>query len=409
MKTVGIIAEYNPLHNGHKLHIEKSKEISKADYVIAVMSGNYVQRGEPAIIDKWNRTEMALKNGVDMVLELPVIFSSGSAEFFATGAVKTLEDTGLVNSICFGSEYGKINELKKIAHFFEEENTEFQFLLKQYLKEGLSYPSARMKACKQLTKFDYNILNSPNNILAVEYLKALIRLKSKIEPTTISREGAGYHCMTTQTQFASATAIRNALMQKDWDNIQKIVPDSSYCILKDCFSSGLAPVSLDFYYNILHYRLLTMSSNEIKEIFEVSEGLENRILHSVEQSNSLDDLVSCIKTKRYTHTKIKRILLHILLNIQSKDILSYHKKQHSPYIRVLGFRRSKVELLKKLTKTAMVPVITNLKNVEKQLDRDAMNLLELEMKATDLYFMNSPNKYYHRRSQDYKIPMVMIP
>lgn len=409
MKTVGIVAEYNPLHNGHQYHIQKSRELSQGDFVIAVMSGNYVQRGEPAILDKWHRTRMALQSGVDMVIELPVLFSCASAEFFASAAIKLLQDTGLVNYICFGSEIGDVQALKQAADFFANEPEEFQLMLKQFLDEGLSYPTARMKAFESLSGFPSTILSNPNNILGIEYLKALSRLASPMLPITVERQGAGYHSSNTNTSFASATALRKVLFRQQWEEVATHVPPSCLDILQQAFSKGQAPISMDDYVPCLQYHMRMTPLNHLGEIFEVSEGLEHRILRLASCGSSIEEMISAIKTKRYTYTKVQRILLHILLDISSQQVMSLHQQSHLPYIRVLGFRRSKEILLKQLIKSAKVPVITNLKNAEEKLSTEGISLLQLEEKATDIYFMVSPNPCFRKLGQERTTPMVMIP
>ncbi len=409
MKTVGIVAEYNPLHNGHQYHIHMSKELSRADFVIAVMSGNFVQRGEPAILDKWHRTKMALLSGVDMVIELPVLFSCASAEYFAAAAVKLLEDTGLVDFICFGSESGNLKELMQAASLFINETAEFQLLIKQFLNSGNSYPVARMKAYEVFSNTQSNILSNPNNILGIEYLKALLNLKSDITPLTIPRKGANYHSTDINTSYASASALRQALYRNDWEKIAHHVPTNILDILKESFSRGIAPISMDSYMQSLQYCIRKMPQDELGQIFEVSEGLENRIRRFAPKCNSINEIITSIKTKRYTYTKIQRILLHILLDITAQQINSLHQQNHLPYIRVLGFRRSKEILLKKLMQSAKIPVITNLKNAKNQVDAIGNSLLHIEEKTTDIFFMTTPNPNFHALGQELTTPMVMIP
>ena len=403
MEVIGLIAEYNPFHNGHFYQIQKAKQITNAEAVIAVMSGNFVQRGEPAILDKWTRAHMALCSGIDIVIELPVIYATASAEYFAYAAVKLLHDTGIVTDICFGSELGEIAPLKQIAELLLQEPESFRNLLKQYLQSGISYASARSLALSQYYPPAKNILSQPNNILAVEYIKALMKLNSTICPHTIQRKGH-YHD-TTLHQMASATALREAISQNQREEIKQHIPPQCYDILCQKLSQGKAPIFLSDFTDALHYSIRTHTPEEIKNIFEVKEGLENRIYKAFDTQYSVNDIISFIKTKRYTQTHIQRILLHILLQIQKKDVIFFSQIK-SPYVRVLGFRREKQNILAMLKNR--LPLLTNLKQYQNILDKKGQYLLSLEIKSTDIYFMASPNKIYRHLNQDFVQPMVMI-
>jgi len=409
MKTVGIITEYNPFHKGHLLQIEKAKAISGADRVVVVMSGNFVQRGEPALLDKWTRTQMALLNGVDLVLELPVLYATASAEYFAMAAVKLLQDTGIVDILCFGSESGNLLDLQKMANILTNETLEFRQLLKKELDRGIVYPVARANAMGTIFPTSQNLLSSPNNILGIEYLKALSRLNSTITPITIKREGAGYHDNQIDQNLASATAIRKATSYNASFEALQHIPENCHELFQKKISIGMGPVFLQDFTASLHYCLRTMDAKEIQEVFEVTEGLENRILRSLDLHYEMKDILSYIKTKRYTQTRIQRILLHILLGIKTKDVDYFNLHGYSPYLRVLGFRKKQDHLLKELTTRSSIPVLTNLKKASEQLDDKGLFLLNMERVATDLYFMAAPNPLYRTPNQDYTTPMVMIP
>ncbi|MBQ7102636.1 MAG: nucleotidyltransferase, partial [Anaerotignum sp.] len=374
MKTIGIVTEYNPFHKGHAYMIEEAKKKAGADRVVVVMSGSFVQRGEPAIFDKWVRTEAALMNGVDMVLELPVLFAASNAETFARAAVRTLEETGIVDILCFGSESGDLHSMQEAARLMENETEEFQKLLKEQLDEGLSYPAARAKALETVSQISSEILSRPNHILGLEYLKALDRFNCTMEPMTIKREG-DYNSPSLTDGFASAAAIRKALAEERSTEAMPQLPENVHDIYNKALSLGTAPCFWNELTAALHYKLRLSSAEEIKEIAEVVEGLENRILHSIDSCYDMKDVIDFIKTKRYTRTKIQRILLHILLDIKEKEVAYYMNLPKMPYIRVLGFRKENSGILADLTENAKVPVLTNLKKAPEILNEDGLALL----------------------------------
>lgn len=404
MKLLGIIAEYNPFHNGHFYQLQQAKQITNADAIIVVMSGNFVQRGEPAILDKWTRTHMALCSGADIVIELPVIYATASAEYFAYGAIKLLNEIGITD-ICFGSELGKIAPLQQIAELLLEEPESFRKLLKQALSSGISYASARSFALSQIYPAAKDILFQSNNILAVEYLKSLLKLNSTICPHTIERKGADYNDTTLQP-IASATALRNEISKNHFNEIKEQIPPQCYDILLQSIVQGKAPIFLEHFTEALHYCIRTHSPESIKNIFEVKEGLENRIYKAFDTNYEINAIISFIKSKRYTQTQIQRILLHILLQIQKQDI-NLFLQNPSPYVRVLGFRREKQNLLSILK--SRLPLLTNPKQYQSILDKHGQSLFALEIKSTNIYFMASPNKIYRRLHQDFLQPMVIIP
>ena len=407
MKTLGIITEYNPFHKGHTYMIEEAKRKSGADRVVVIMSGSFVQRGEPAIFDKWTRTEAALKNGVDLVLELPVLFATSNAETFASAAVRSLEETGIVDILCFGSENGDLSALQEASQLMENETEEFQKLLKTQLELGLSYPSARAKALETVSKISSEILSQPNHILALEYLKALRRYHCTMEPMTIQRQGA-YNSLSLTDGFASAAAIRKALSEDRGAEAMAQLPENTHDVYSKALSLGTAPVFLDALTPALHYKLRTTSADELHEIAEVVEWLENRILHAIDSCYEMKDILDYIKTKRYTRTKIQRILLHILLDITEKEVHYYMDLPKMPYIRVLGFRREDSGILADLTENAKCPVLTNLKKAPELLNEDGLALLALEKTATDLHALAYPNPIYRAPNQDFTKPLVIL-
>ncbi|MBQ2924447.1 MAG: nucleotidyltransferase family protein, partial [Anaerotignum sp.] len=365
------------------------------------------QRGEPAIFDKWVRTEAALMNGVDMVLELPVLFAASNAETFARAAVRTLEETGIVDILCFGSESGDLHSMQEAARLMENETEEFQKLLKEQLDEGLSYPAARAKALETVSQISSEILSRPNHILGLEYLKALDRFNCTMEPMTIKREG-DYNSPSLTDGFASAAAIRKALAEERSTEAMPQLPENVHDIYNKALSLGTAPCFWNELTAALHYKLRLSSAEEIKEIAEVVEGLENRILHSIDSCYDMKDVIDFIKTKRYTRTKIQRILLHILLDIKEKEVAYYMNLPKMPYIRVLGFRKENSGILADLTENAKVPVLTNLKKAPEILNEDGLALLALEKTATDLHALTYPNPIYRAPNQDFTKPLVIL-
>lgn len=407
MKTLGIITEYNPFHKGHAYMIEEAKKKANADRVVVVMSGSFVQRGEPAIFDKWTRAEAALLNGVDMVLELPVLFAASNAETFARGAVRILIESGIVDVLCFGSESGDLYSMQEAAKLMMNETEEFQRLLKEKLDEGLSYPVARAQALETISHISSEILSKPNHILGLEYLKAMERYPSSIEPMTIKRKG-DYNSASLTDGFASAAAVRKALAENRSTEAMMQLPENTHDLYNKALSLGTAPVFWEELAPALHYKLRTSSAEEIKDIAEVVEGLENRILHSIDSCYSMESIIDYIKTKRYTRTKIQRILLHILLDIKSREVDYFMNLQRMPYIRVLGFRKDQSSLLADLVENAKCPVLTNLKKAPEQLNEDGLALLALEKTATDLHALAYPNPIYRGPNQDFTKPLVIL-
>ena len=345
--VLGIVAEYNPLHNGHVYHIQNAKERAKAEYVVLIMTGNFTQRGNTSIVDKWEKTRMALKNGVDLVIELPTIYSISSAENFADGAIKILNELRFISHISFGMEEEDITLINNIASVMTNEPKEYKNYLKEALKEGDSYPKAREKALlKYLNDSKYeNVLNGSNNILAIEYLKALKRQKSNIIPIGIKREKVFYNSNKIIDEFASSTGIRNLLLSKQIEEVIKVVPVSTFNILYENIKDGTFTFDLKDLSKPIIYKFRNMTKQEIRELPDVSEGLENLIKESVEKTNNLVELINLIKNKRYTQTRIQRILLYGLLGITKKDMEM--SKKTAPYIRVLGCNgmRSKKRVL----------------------------------------------------------------
>lgn len=386
--VLGIIAEYNPLHNGHLYHIEQSKKLSNADFTICVMSGNFVQRGDCSLVNKWTKTEMALLNGIDLVIELPVVYATSSAENFAEGAIKILNSVGIVNTVSFGAETDDIDCLNKFASVLYTEPKEYKALLYHELQKGISYPKARENALLMYLggQLKYsNILSKSNNILAIEYLKALRKTKSNITPILIKREKVYYNDKHIVDEFASSTTIRDLIKHNKFNDIRPVMPRNSYYLLKEEYKKGNFVTDLSKYEKEILYTLRKLTSSEISEYPDVSEGLEFAIKNAANSCNNLYDLINILKSKRYTQTRIQRILLHILLNIKAKDILL--SKKINPYIRVLGFNNNGQNLLSEIAKkNHKVSIITSVKKfIDFESTKTIRDMLDKDIFATNVY------------------------
>ena len=391
--VLGIVSEYNPFHNGHILHLKKSLEMTKADFTIAIMSGNFTQRGDTSLIDKWAKTEMALKQGIDLVIELPTLYAISSAENFADGAVKILNSLGIIDYISFGSEIGEIKPLDDVATVLSKEPKDFSEILKRQLRSGLSYPKAREIAIQMYfgtSPIYTEALQNPNNILGIEYLKALKRSKSNITPITIKRNYNSYNSNDVKNGVASATAIRTMIMQKK--NIHTVVPYETYEIIERLTEEGKIVSSLKVFEKEIIYNLRKMTITEIANLADVTEGLENKIKQASNMTNDLDELIQKIKSKRYTETRIRRILLYSLLNITKKDMTI--SKKVTPYIRVLGFNKHGKRIISAIAENN--PKIKIVVSVKKFLDTNRdMNLQSMMMKdilATNIYTLGFKNQ-----------------
>ena len=390
-RVLGIIAEYNPFHNGHLYHIAKSKEETGAQYVVAVISGNFVQRGNTSIVNKWTKARMALLNGADLVIELPTVYSISSAENFAEGAIKILNSLGIVDTLSFGMEAKDISTLNNIANVLFQEPRGYTNILTHELQKGISFPSARENAILMYLndiKRYANILNSPNNILAIEYLKALKTQKSNMNPIMVKRSKVYYNDDRIVDDFASATAIRKLIKRREYEDLRKVVPRSTYRILSRQIRDGNIVLGLENFEKEIIYTLRKMSIREIANLPDVSEGLENLIKNSADNCNDMSKLIANIKSKRYTQTRIQRILLYALLGIDKK--MMEDSKKVTPYVRVLGFTNKGKELISEINKrNPKINMITSVKKFieknNKPSNRTIMQMLQKDIFATDVY------------------------
>ena len=400
MKITGLITEYNPFHFGHEFHLNSSKKKTACDYTICIMSGNFVQRGIPAIVNKWSRAKMALLGGVDLVLELPTIYSVSSAEYFAFGAISILNNLNIVDSICFGSECGDIDILKEIAKILVKEPLEFKEYLKEQLNLGLSFPKARsiaianyMKNSSEFNSYDIeSILNSSNNILAIEYCKALFKLKSNINPVTITRQGSNYNDDNlNQDSFSSASSIRKSITEKSLESCINALPKYSYEILKNTKISDIDKMFLYIKYKLLSDPMF------LDNIPDASEGLGNKILSNLANTNTFDELVMSCKSKRYSYTRINRVLCQCFLSLNKDDILL--NKSTPQYVRVLGLNQNGAKILKEIKRSS------NIKIVNKISKKNIDPMLSIDIKATNLYSLLNDDTMLNA---DFKISPIIL-
>jgi len=384
MKVLGIIAEYNPFHNGHLFHLEESKKKSGADVCVAVMSGNFTQRGDPAIMDKWTRARIAVDCGVSLVLELPFVYACNNSEYFAKGGIQILNGLSCVDFVSFGSESGDIGKLREAAEAVLHESPAFKSAIRESLDGGASFPKARAFAVRAAAGEETAaLLDKPNNILAVEYLKQLSLSKSKIEAFTVKRQGPGYNSAALGSGgLASAAAIREGMKAGGAASIKDYVPE-------DC-NDVINKVNIDIngkvnaLFSMILARILTESGDSLEEIFSAGEGLGNKLKKAVRDSENMERLISNVKSKRYARTRIQRLLIHALFDLRSQRFYEIAEGALN-YARVLAFDSAGARLLKRIRASgAGFPVITN---INRQVhENDEINaVLKFDILASDLY------------------------
>lgn len=370
MIICGIISEYNPFHNGHMIHIEKSRNKADADLIVCVMSGNFVQRGEPAIFDKYTRAYCALFGGADAVIELPFLSAVQSAEGFAAGGIKTLNAIN-ADFVSFGCEIEDIKALKQTGLVLSKEKRAFKKALKENLSKGMSFPKARMQAAFPNSPEE---MQMPNAILALEYIKALNKTKSSIEPVAIKRVGQSYHSEDISTELSSATAIRSAMQQGSLKEAFASMPEICAGYITAQLDLGLKPVFASSFDRELIFRLRQGGTEYIKTLQDVSEGLENRIYEAAKTSTTRQELIDKIKTKRYTYTRISRVLLYALFGI-TREMVQKHNKKAPEYVHVLGVKNR--DVMSALTKSSLVPLVIGKSDLYPQTDLAATGVYAL--------------------------------
>lgn len=397
MTILGIVAEYNPFHNGHRYLIEQARKIYPGAAVVCVMSGHFLQRGEPALLNKWARAEMAVHSGADIIIELPFTSAVRSAYFFAKGSVTLLARTGVVTHLLFGSELGQTETLQAIAAILNREPDTFRAQLKTYLGQGYSYPVARSLALQDyLADTDSDlaeILSQPNNILALEYLRVIDELQIDMGPLTIKRQGS-FHSPSLQ-YFASATAIRQALRDGTFvQELQSAMPPDSSRILQLEIENGRAPVFDKELEQLIMYRLRSISRQELADIYEITEGLEHRIKEAAVRSTGLESLRQAIKTKRYSMTRINRALIYTLLGITKKQVADFDRTGPM-YQHILAFSERGQEILQEMKKKSTVPILSRGREVKEAADgkmgQHVQDMISIDVLATDLYSLLLPD------------------
>ncbi len=388
MRVLGIVVEYNPLHDGHMYHLRSAIDLVKPDFTIAVMSGNFVQRGEPAIVEKFARAEMALRAGVDVVFELPTIYAIQDASGFSTGAIGTLNATNVVDDLVFGSESNNIQNIEKIASLIFEESEGFKNALKENLKAGLSFPNARRLAVSKMIDEKSEEMRYSNNILGIEYVVALKKLGSKIKPHTIKRIGSNYND-ENMSPIPSATAIRKAIF--DGKKIEGL-PDFSLEILQREFANGKGPVFFDDFFDLLRAKIILLGREGLEKLYGFNEGISERFFEGACRAKDSSTFLQIVKTKRFTFTRIKRRMMYGIFEID-KEFVSRSNELGPQYLRLLGFRKNSRQILRSISDRSSVPLISNLsefksairkRNVDIALAQEQLNF---DLKASNLYML----------------------
>lgn len=408
MKINAIIAEYNPLHKGHIYQMEDAKKNTGADYTIVLMSGNFVQRGAPAIMDKHTRAKMALQAGADLILELPPHFSCSSAEYFANGSIAILKKIGVIDYLCFGSECGNLDTLELIATILADEPEEYRAILRQGLANGKSFPQARNDALFQvepslLTMPDY--LTSPNNILAIEYLKAMRKQGADYKPYTTLRFGSNYHSAQFDTDYASAKAIREAIHSAaDMSLLTDKVPPDTQEIFKEYFDT-YRHISNNDFSDILYYALLSHKENGFSQFADVSSDLSNKIQNTLSMYRDYDSYCNLLKSRELTYTRISRCLMHIMLDIKQADFMNPYSDLS--YVRVLGFRKSALPLLKEIDQKTSLKLITKAADAKNNLSPKALASFDHQLTMDTLYYYIQGKKAERTPQNEYTIPICI--
>ncbi len=409
MKICAIICEYNPFHYGHLYNIQKAKELSGADGVMCILGGNFTQRAEPAVANKYIRATMALEGGSDIVVQMPTAYACSSAEIFALAGVKIANSFNNVTHLAFGCETKNFELLKEVAEYLAKEPEEYKTELKKWLDKGNSMVMSRQKAIEELIKNNIvefsgitetiELLQKPNNILAIEYLKALIKTSSKIQPVFVQRGDSEYHSEDINGKDTSATAIRSRLLKSGKvKKIKKLVPPFSYHLLKEEIKRFGLP-SNELFNDLCMFMLKTADENTLKNIYDVNEGLENRFIECCKDVKDLNELLLDVKSKRYTYTRLKRIILRLLLGIDKSVIENIYTVKQLPYIKVIGFKAEREDILSTLNCSTNL-IIRN-SNVVSNSSKYYKELAKIEDKANAVYnLLLKKNKEVPKYSPD---------
>lgn len=409
MNVTGIIAEYNPFHNGHKYQLDYVKK-GGSDYVIVVMSGNFVQRGTPAVINKYKRCEMALANGADLVIELPTLFACSSAQYFARGGVSLLQGLGVVDTLCFGCETDNPSLLMEAAAFLSHESTSYKKNLQSLLKEGYSFPRARKMACHELLGSKVSsVLNEPNNILALEYCLSLLEFHSTISPLPLKREGSSYHeQLLSPGTLPSASAIRALLNNKVFPlELKEYVPESVFQILQEQYNQTM-PIHSNDFSSPLKYKLLLDEAATYQDFLDITPFLSDKIAKNLNHFHSFDQYCNHLKSKDITYSRICRSLLHILLHITQADLEQAKEKGYAQYARILGFRESALPLLSEIKKKSSIPLIAKLSDANTLLTTSARKLFHMDILSSHIYQSVVSEKFHVPFENEYQQQIIKI-
>lgn len=414
VRAVGVVIEYNPFHNGHQWHLNEAKKQSGCLAVVGVMSGNFVQRGEPAIFDKWARAEMAVRGGVDLILELPTVFAVRSAQYFATGGIRLLHSLGIVSHVCFGAEHADLPLLKTIANATED--VTFDNSLHSYLKAGSTYAAAFGRALAECYQVSPDIIKSPNNILGIEYLRAMEKFAPQLIPVAVMRQQSQYNDTLLTAPFASATAIRHALLDKMCNNeeINSAIPLTTTNLMQNLLNDQRGPVTLSSLSNIILAQLRRASLEKLAKLPGVSEGLHYKIRECALQAGNVDQLLSLLKSKRYPYTRLQRILIHSLLETTQEQLAGFD--QLGPlYGRVLAFNQQGRHLLKQMNEQSRIPIITKTTHFLTSKQRGSQELTPLQQMlavdtiASDLHVLGMPPSHWNVGGCDFRYSALYIP
>lgn len=405
INAVGIIAEYNPFHNGHRWHALEAKLRTGCPYSVAVMSGHFTQRGEPAAFDKWTRASMAVASGVDLVLELPTVFTVRSAQYFATAGVRLLHSIGIVSHIAFGAETPDQILLQQAADYYSSE--EFRIRIRERLDKGMTYAAA-IADCLTASGTSLAVLSQPNNILGVEYLRAIKCFAPELNPLLIPRMQSQYHDTEITAPFASATAVRNALQSERHSELLEALPEASMSFITQQMQEGRGPVTYESLELPLLYKMRTASLDEIAELPDVSEGLQHKMSAAALQAKTVEEWLFLVKSKRYTRTRLQRALIHSLLGITRRQARLFD--ECGPlYARVLAFNTQGRILLKAMADQSSIPVITKTAHFLNSKQRGMIQtltplqeMLALDTWASDIYALGFSNIRYRAGGADFR-------
>jgi predicted nucleotidyltransferase len=386
MRTAGIVCEYNPFHNGHLDHLERVMKLPGSDYVVCVMSSDFLQRGEPAILPKEYRAEAAIRNGADLVVEIPVVFSCSSAEFYASAGVSLMARLGIVDSVVFGSENPDISVMKRFAEILTDEPPEFSLLLKEKLSEGVSFARARQQALVEFTEIDNAeaIIEGSNNILGIEYIKAILKNGYPIKPIAIPRIAEAYKQTYIEGRFPSATAIRRAILDEGLDSVRKFLPASTFDIMNGFYDGNKSFINIEILKEAIFYRIASLSADVLKNYPGVIEGLENRLKSNLDKASTLSEYIDLCATRRYPRTRISRTLVYILLDITSKTSESLWKKGPL-YARLLAASEKGMNLVPVIERNSSIPAFTSFKAFYDNASEAMRTILDIEKRASDIY------------------------